>query len=81
MGVVHEPVEDAVGQRGIADLFVPPRDRQLQGPDASLPATSLLRHHDAACPATRAARGLSCWRRGPASGRVGPTRPVLKTAP
>jgi hypothetical protein len=24
MGVVHEPVEDAVGQRGIADLLVPP---------------------------------------------------------
>jgi hypothetical protein len=23
MGVVREPVEDAVGQRGIADLFVP----------------------------------------------------------
>jgi len=23
MGVVHEPVEDAVGQRGIAYLFVP----------------------------------------------------------
>jgi hypothetical protein len=29
MGFVHEPVEDAVGQRGIAYLFVPPRDRQL----------------------------------------------------
>ena len=23
-GVVYEPVEDVVGQRGIADLFVPP---------------------------------------------------------
>jgi len=29
MGVVHEPVEDAVGQRGIAYLFVPARNRQL----------------------------------------------------
>jgi len=25
MGVVHEPVEDAIGQRGISYLFVPPR--------------------------------------------------------
>ena len=31
MGVVHEPVEDAIGQRGISYLFVPPRDRQLRG--------------------------------------------------
>ena len=33
MGVVHQPVEDATGQRGIADLFVPARDRQLRGKD------------------------------------------------
>jgi len=33
MGVVHEAVEDAVGQSGIADLLVPPRDRQLRGQD------------------------------------------------
>jgi len=26
MGVVHQAVEDANGQRGIADLFVPSRD-------------------------------------------------------
>jgi hypothetical protein len=31
MGVVDQAVEDAVGQRGIADLFVPARDRQLRG--------------------------------------------------
>ena len=31
MGVVHEPVEDAISQRGISYLFVPPRDRQLRG--------------------------------------------------
>jgi hypothetical protein len=30
MGVVHEPVEDAVCQRGIADLFVPARDGQFR---------------------------------------------------
>ena len=33
MGVVDQPVEDAVGQRGIADLFVPSRDRQLRSKD------------------------------------------------
>ena len=33
VGVVNEAVEDAVGQRGIADLFVPARDRQLRGQD------------------------------------------------
>jgi hypothetical protein len=33
MGVVHEPVEDAVGQCGIGDLLVPARDRQLRGQD------------------------------------------------
>jgi len=27
MGVVNEPVEDTIGQRGIADLLVPARDR------------------------------------------------------
>jgi hypothetical protein len=26
MGVVHEPTEDAIGQRRIADLFVPARN-------------------------------------------------------
>ena len=30
MGIVHEPVEDAIRQRGIADLLVPARDRQLR---------------------------------------------------
>ena len=29
MSVVHNAVENAVGERGIADLFVPTRDRQL----------------------------------------------------
>ena len=31
MGVVHEPVEDAVGHRGIAYLFVAAWNRQLRG--------------------------------------------------
>ena len=51
MGVVHEPVEDAVRERGIADLFVPLRDRQLRSQDrrtylvailADLPEVSAL---------------------------------------
>jgi hypothetical protein len=29
MRIANQAVEDAVGQRGIAYLFVPPRDRQL----------------------------------------------------
>ena len=33
MSVVNQPVEDAVGQRRIADLFVPARDRQLRSED------------------------------------------------
>ena len=33
MGVVNQPIEDAVGGRGIADLFVPVSDRQLRGQD------------------------------------------------
>jgi hypothetical protein len=31
MGVMYEPVEDAVGQRWIAYLFVPAGDWQLRG--------------------------------------------------
>src|ERR1039457_7492868 len=31
MSIVHEPVEDAVGDRRIADLRVPGGDRQLAG--------------------------------------------------
>ena len=34
MRVVDQAVEDAVGQRWIADLFVPPRDRQLRRQDS-----------------------------------------------
>ena len=33
MRVVDEPVEDAIGQRRIADLFVPACDGQLRGED------------------------------------------------
>jgi len=30
---LNQPVENAVGQRGIADLLVPPADRQLRSQD------------------------------------------------
>ena len=33
VGVMNQPVEDAVGQSGITNLFVPARDRQLRGQD------------------------------------------------
>src|SRR5271165_3270867 len=33
VGVVNQPVEDAVRQCRVADLFVPPRDWQLRGQD------------------------------------------------
>lgn len=33
MSIVDQPVEDAIGQRRVADLFMPPRNRQLRGQD------------------------------------------------
>jgi hypothetical protein len=33
MRVVHQPVEDAIGQGGISDLFVPAGYRQLRSQD------------------------------------------------
>ena len=33
MGIVHEPVEDAIDQRGISYVFVPPRALQWRGRD------------------------------------------------
>src|SRR5256885_10547810 len=33
MRVVHQPVEDSVGQCGISDLFMPARHRQLRSQD------------------------------------------------
>jgi hypothetical protein len=39
---VNEPVEDAVGQRGIADLFVPARDRQLRNQDRGANLVAIL---------------------------------------
>ena len=33
MRVVHQPVEDSAGQRGISDLFVPARHWQLRSQD------------------------------------------------
>jgi hypothetical protein len=31
MSIVNQPVQDAIRQRRIADLFMPARDRQLRG--------------------------------------------------
>ena len=42
VGVVNEPVEDAVGQRGIAYLFVPARYRQLRGKDRGAHLVAVL---------------------------------------
>ena len=39
---MNQPVEDAVGQRGIADLLVPPRDRQLRGQDRGAHLVAIL---------------------------------------
>ena len=33
VSVVNQAVEDTVGQRGIADLLVPARDRELRSQD------------------------------------------------
>jgi hypothetical protein len=33
VGVVQQPVEDSIGQRGISYLFVPARDPELRGQD------------------------------------------------
>jgi hypothetical protein len=52
MGIVDKSVEDAIGQSGITNLFVPARDRQLRGQDrgahlvtifADLPEVTTLR--------------------------------------
>ena len=42
MRVVDQPVEDTVGQRGIADLLVPPRDRQLRSEDGRADLIAIL---------------------------------------
>ena len=33
VGIVHQPVQNAVGQSGVADLLVPALDRDLAGED------------------------------------------------
>jgi hypothetical protein len=33
MGIVNQPVEDTISQRGIADLLVPARDWEFRGQD------------------------------------------------
>jgi hypothetical protein len=42
VGVVHQPVEDGVGQGGIADEVVPLLDRQLAGDDGGALAVAVL---------------------------------------
>ena len=42
MGIVNQPVEDAVSGGGIADLFVPARHRQLGGEDGRAGLIAIL---------------------------------------
>ncbi len=42
MGVVHQAVEDSVGQCGISDLFVPARHRQLRSQDHRVRLVAIL---------------------------------------
>jgi len=42
MGVVDQPVGDAIGQSGITNLFVPARDRQLRGQDRGAHLVTIL---------------------------------------
>ena len=42
MGIVDQPVEDAVGGGGIADLFVPAYDRQLRSEDRRAGLVAIL---------------------------------------
>ena len=42
VGIVHQAVEDAVGDGGIADLLVPARDRQLGGEDGGASLVAVL---------------------------------------
>jgi len=43
MGVVHEPIEDAVSQSGVADLLVPARHRQLRSQDCGARLWGMLK--------------------------------------
>ena len=42
MGVVHEAIEDAIGDGGIADLLVPARNRQLGSEDGGAGLVAVL---------------------------------------
>lgn len=42
MGVVHEPIEDAISQSRVADLFVPARHRQLRSQDCGAHLIAIL---------------------------------------
>jgi hypothetical protein len=42
VGILHQAVEDAVGNSGIADLLVPARDRQLGSEDGGASLVAIL---------------------------------------
>ena len=42
VGVVHQAVQDAVGGGGVADLFVPARDRELRSEDGRAGLIAIL---------------------------------------
>lgn len=44
MGVVHQPVEDGVGQRGVADGRVPMFNRKLAGDDGRAAPMAVVEH-------------------------------------
>src|SRR5579864_1761130 len=45
MGVVHQAVQDAIGDSGIADLLVPARDRQLGSKDGGTGLVAIFADH------------------------------------
>ena len=42
MGIMNQPVENAIRQRGIADLFVPPRHGKLRSEDLRAHLVAIL---------------------------------------
>ena len=42
MGVVNQAIQDGVGDRGIADVFMPVFDRELAGDDGGAGAVAVL---------------------------------------
>jgi hypothetical protein len=42
VGVVHQPIEDRVGERGVADRVVPGADGELTGDDGGAAVVAIL---------------------------------------